>query len=341
MADWRLEAWTRTGSYLGTLPFRNMQGEIWWNKPKQLRFELPLYHPVVTRANVNPGKTEVRLFRNNTHRFTYVLWNATASSKEKKLTCDAESLESYLALRRNDTDLRYSVQAGGSIMWDLINRAQTGTDAALGFTQGTIQTAPNRTLSIMKSEGKMFDVLCSDLADDSSLGFDWEIDHLRKLQVYYPRPSVASRSRLEWGGVVTSYSVQVQGKYAANDIAVKGDGTIRSTPIVDTAKRAEYGLRQMFESNSNLITIAAANEYAQRLLNLHRDARETPQVVLRTDDVNPFDGDIWMGQTAPVIINDGWTQFNETMRCDGFQFTVGKHGNEIIVLYMADLREVS
>lgn len=336
-----MESWTRGGQYLATLPYRNMQGEFWWNQPKQLRFELPLHHPAITRTNVDPGKTEIRLFRDNVHKYTGPLWNATASSHDAKITCDSMSLESYLQVRRNDQDLRYSAQGGHLIMWDLINRAQTGTDAALGFVQGTLQAAPNRTISYLKNDTKMFDELTNDLAADTDTGFDWEIDHLRRLQIYYPRPSSVSKARLEWGGVVTGYSVQVQGLYEANNIVVKGDEKIMSTVVVDTAKRAEYGLRQYTEQNSGMKTVAAANDYASRLLRLRRDVRETPQVALRSPVVNPFDGDIYMGQTAPVIIDDGWTQFNEIMRCDGFQFTIGKHGSEIIVLYMTDLREVT
>jgi len=341
MPDWRVEAWTRAGAYLATLPVRNIQGEVWYNKPKQLRFEVPLYHPAVTRAAVDPGKSELRVFRDNVHRLTMVLWDATASSGDAQISCSAESLESYLGLRRLDQDLRYSAAPGGTIMWDLINRAQTGTDAALGFIQGTIQTAPNRTISYLKDDLNMYDQITSDLADDSSLGFDWEIDQLRRLQIYYPRPQAQSRARLEWGGVITGYSVQVQGKYEANNIVVKGNESIRSSAIIDTAKRSQYGLRQYADSNTDLMTVTTANEAATRLLNLRRDVRETPQVSLKTDLVNPWDGDIWMGQLAPLIINDGWTQFNQQMRCDGFQFTVSKQGSESIVLYMSDLREVT
>jgi len=341
MADFRLEARTRAGLYLATLPFRNLQGEFWRNRPKQIRFELPLHDPVVTRSNVDPGKTELQLFRNDTKVYTGVLWNVTASSGEGKLTCDSESLESYLGLRRIDQDLRYTAQTGGSIFWDLINRAQLGTDAALGFTTGTINVAPNRTVSFLKSDGNYYDEVLTEFADDSQLGFDWEIDQNRQLQVYYPRPQTPSRSRLIYGGVVTGYSLQVQGKYAANDVVIKGKDAIRSTPVIDTVRRAQYGLRQYIDSNSNLTTVAACNDQAQRTLNLRRDVRQTPQVSLRTQDLNPFNGDIWFGQTASVVINDDWTQFNQTMRMEGFQVTVGKHGNETIILYMTDMREVA
>jgi hypothetical protein len=340
MADFRLEARTRAGLYLATLPFRDLQGEWWRNKVKQLRFTLPLHHEVVTRTNVDPGKTEVQLFRNDVRIYTGPIWNATASSGDGTLQCDSESLESYLDLRRLDQDLRYSAQPGGSVMWDLINRAQTGTDAALGFTSGTIQTAPNRTVSWLKNDGNMYGTIVSEFADNTSVGFDWEIDDQRRLQVYYPRPSTASRSKLEYGGVVTGYSLQVQGKWAANDVVIKGDEAIRSTPVIDTGRRSSYGLRQYFESNTDLTTNTAANDYAQRVLNLHRDVRTTPQVSLRTTDLNPFNGDIWFGQTAPVVIADDWTQFNQTMRCEGWQLTAGKHGNETIILYMTDMREV-
>lgn len=339
-ANFRLEARKPDGTYLATLPARNIQGEWWWNKVKQLRFELPLYHNVVTRANVDPGKTEVQLYRNNVKIFTGPLWDVTASSGDAKLSCSCESIESYLDLRRIDTDLRYVSQAGDQVMWDLINRAQTGTDAALYITQGTLQAAPAQTATYLRSDAGFYGDAVSKLADDTSLGFDWEIDADRKLQIYYPRPQVASRSKLVYGQSVTAYSVQVQGKWEANDIVYRGDTGVRSDPVIDTAKRAEYGLRQLADNDNKVKLVATATQRAQRLLSLHRDVRETPSITLRAE-INPFEGDIWMGQTADVIINDYWAQYNQTMRLDGFQLSVGKQGSETVVLYMTDLREVS
>lgn len=340
VASFRLESHLRDGTYLATLPYRNIQGEWWRNKPKQLRFELPLYHPAVTRSNVDPGKTEIQLFRNNTKIFTGPLWDVTASSGDAKLSCTCEGLESYLGLRRLDSDLRYSNQAGQTIMWDLINRAQTGTDAALYFTQGTLQACPSRSVTYLKSDMNFFDDITSKFADDSTLGFDWEIDVDRKLQIWYPRPQVPSRSRLVYKQSITGYSVQAQGKWEANDIAYQGAEGIRSDPVIDTAKRAEYGLRQLADNDRDVVLAATCTQRAQRLLTLHRDIQETPSITLRSE-VNPFEGDIWFGQTAQVVIDDAWTQYNETMRLDGFQLSVGKQGNESVVLYMTDLREVS
>lgn len=339
MATYYMEARTRSGVYLGTLPFRNLQGEFWRNRPKQLRWDLPLYHPNVTRTSVDPGATEIWLLRNDVKVFVGPLWDATASSDERKITCSAESVESYLSLRRITNDLRYTGNRGATA-WDLINRAQTGTDAGLGIIQGTINTTPSLTTSYLKNDGTVILDAIDGLSNDSDTGFDWEIDVNRAFQVYYPRPAVASRVRLEWGGAIHRYSVQVMGKWEANDIFVKGKDKLRSQPVIDTAKRAYYGLRQRVESNTNITAQVQLNNYAQRLLSLHRDPREIPQVGLRTSSVNPFEGDIWYGQTAPVVIDDGWVTYDQTMRCDGFQLTVGKNGSEIFTLYMSDLRDV-
>lgn len=341
MADFRLEARTRGGSYLATLPVRNIQGEHWYNRPKQLRFELPLNNVNVTRQNLWPGLTEVQLFRNNTRIFTGPLWDATATSSNNTLACAAESIESYLGHRRIMADLRYTGAASATV-WDLINRTQTLTDGGLGITQGTVQVAPNVQVDYLISDGKYLLDCITELAELDASGFDWEINPDRQLNLWYPRPQIASRVKLEYGGAISGYSVQVLGHYEANDIFVKGKDALRSTsPIVDTAKRTEYGLRQLVGSNTGLTMLAQVNDYAQRLLALHRDPKEIPHITLRSTSVNPWDGDIGILQTAQVVIDDGWAQYNQTMRLNGFQYTIGKHGSESFNLYMADLREVA
>jgi hypothetical protein len=171
-------------------------------------------------------------------------------------------------------------------------------------------------------------------------GFDWEITANRVFNEYYPRLSGDARIRLEYGGNVSGYSVQVMGQYEANVVAVKGPNGIMSPTLVDTAKRTEYGLSHYVGSNTQLMSKTLMVGYVDMLLKQRRDARIVPQVSIRSSLVNPFEGDITYGQVAPLVIDDGWTQFNEPMRLSGFQLTVGKHSEETFVLYLNDLREV-
>jgi hypothetical protein len=310
------------------------------NKPKQLRWEMVNAGSGLSYSTFFPRKTEMWLYRNDILIFAGPVWNAVASSKENKISCDAQSVDSYLATRRIAADAKYTGTLG-STAWDLISDSQALTDGNLFITQGTLVAAgsPSASVTYAASEGKYIYDAIDDLSGGDS-GFDWEITANRVFNEYYPRLSGNARVRLEYGGNVTGYSLQVMGQYEANNVIVKGpDGTI-SAPVIDTAKRAEYGLSHYVGSNTGLSSQSLLNNYASMVLMQRRDARVIPQVSVRSSTINPFDGDITFGQVAPLIIDDGWAQFNDNMRCGGFQLTVGKHGEETFVLYMNDLREV-
>ena len=40
---------------------------------------------------------------------------------------------------------------------------------------------------------------------------------------------------------------------------------------------------------------------------------------------------------TPVVIDDGYTQYNNDLRCEGFQVSYGKSGNETFVLYTSEV----
>lgn len=340
MAEYRMESRTKSGLYLAPLPFRNLQGEFYMNKPKQIRFNIPMDDAAITYNTFYPRKTEVWIYRNDSLLFAGPLWNATASSKERSLSCDAQSIDAYLYTRRIDADIKYT-GTFGSTAWSLVTATQALTDGNLYVTQGTLVAggSPSGTVTYTKAEGKYIYDAIDDLAG-GDLGFDWEITANRVLNQYYPRIQTNARTRLEYGANVSSYSLQVMGQYEANNIIVKGPDNTLSTTVVDTAKRNEYGLSHYVGSNTGLKSVTLLNAYADQILKLRRDARIIPQVSIRASTINPFDGDLSYGQLVTLVIDDGWAQFNQTMRVGGFQVTVGKHFEETFVLYLNDLREV-
>lgn len=338
MANFVMESRTVAGSYLATLPFRNLQGEFFLSKPDQFRWELPLYHPSITRSTFFPGKTEMWLWRNGAKIFAGPLWDATANSGTKKITCAAEGLESYFDVRRISADTSLTGTLGDNA-WALIAASQAMTDGNLFITQGTTTGAISGTYKYAKDEGLYIGNVITDLSDGGA--FDWEITPARVFNIYTPRIGSRARVRLEYGGNVNNYSDQVMGKYEANDVLIKGPGTTVSQPTIDTVKRSEYGLRQFTDSNTAMKTQTLLNGYASRVLALRRDSREIPQIGVNTVGVNPLDGDITLGQISRLVINDGWVTYDQDMRMSGFQLTAGKHGEETFILYLSDLREIA
>lgn len=340
MAEFYLESRTRAGAYLMTLPFRDLQGEWFLSKPCQLRWSMPFRTDGLTTSNFYPGKTEIWLWRDGVKIFAGPLWDANPSSGDGQMSCASESIDSYLAFRRIVADTNFTNASRSDIAWNLINASQALTDGALNITRGTTIVTPNLTVKYKSAEGKYIYDAITDFAEDA-YGFEWNIDPDRKFNTYSKGAGTPSRIRLEYGGNVNSYSIQAMGKWARNDILVLGHQSVVSQPVIDTAKRAEYGLRHLVESNTGLTTQTQLNGYAQRLLYMHRDTRYVPQLTVRSDSVNPFKGDITYLATAPIQINDYWVQIDQVMQCSGWQLTVGKNGQETFNLYMQDLREVA
>ena len=342
MANFRLETRTRSGAYLATLRYSNLQGEMYkGNKWSAIRWDMSLEDTrELTYNELYPGKTEVWMFRDDVLKFAGPIWDANISTKEAKFSCRAEGLASYFDRRRIEAGWDSSLPLGQQA-WNIVAASQALTDGNLFITQGTSVSggAPSARIKFAASELKMVSDALADLSEGDN-GFDWEVTPNRVFNVYYPRLSGRANVRLEFGGNIRSYAVDINGKYAANNVVVQGADDSLSAAVVDTAKRAEYGLRHYVGSNTGLKSRAQLDAYATQLLSLRRDTRIIPQLSVAAEGVNPFNGDIDYGQVARTVINDGWVQYDIDMRCSGYQFTVDKHGIETFVLYLNDLREV-
>ena len=338
MPEYRLESRNRDGTYLATLPARNIQGESLLNKADNLRFELPLYHDDVKLTKFYPGKTEVVLLRDDVIVFQGPLWDATFSSERATVSCTAEGLESYLDVRRVDDDIDWTREQGQAC-WDLISDSQAKVQGELYLTKGTVQAGPTRTFVIRRAEGKYISDVIGDIADLSD-GFDWKIQHSdRKFRVWYPAKQDVSLARLEYSGAIRHYAVQLMGKYARNVILVQGPKNIIESAI-DTAARVEYGRRDYVDAFKDAVNRAEVTERAELVRKLRKKAKMVPNLSVPGDKVNAFDGELTWGQKVKVVIKDGPLDIDEEMRCIGFQFTIGNQGQESFNYYMNDLTEL-
>lgn len=340
-AVWRLESREMDGTYLAPIKFRNLQGEFYMNR-KQIRFEIPLSSSRLNYTTFFPRKHEIWGYRNDELVFAGPLWDVTASSKENKLSCYAAGIESYFDTRLASVVDRAYSNTLGNICWQLINSTQALTNGNVLVTRGLAVPgyAPSMTWKYSWKELATLTDVHNELAD-SDIGFDWEITPQRVYNQYWPRIMSNSNTRLEYGGNVTSFSLQAMGKYEANTVIVKGAEGIVSSWAIDTTKRSEFGLSHYSASETSIKSQALLNAHAAMLLKLRRDARMVPSLTMRSDVINPFAGDIKYGQIAPVVIDHYWAQVNQPMRLMGFQITVGKQGNETFNLYLSDMREVA
>lgn len=334
---------TRTGAYIGDVPFFNLQGEFRMNEPDEIRFkissqELIKYVDPVTQ--IEAGVTEVCLLRNNIKIFTGPIWTITSGSKSKYLNIMAQDVSSYLKERVIAADTKFTKKRFAYAAWKLIQDAQALTNGDLGITLGQdALTNPTGSWSYAKKSGiKIYDAI-SKLASGTN-GFDWEIDPDRQLNMYYPRLQPTSNITLEYGGSIRSYSVQQIGTLAANVVFVRGGNKLVSSTYVDADSQAKFGLRQYAPSDTTLKSKAKLEAYAKNVLNLRKNPQAIPELVVDSSKFNPFDDNVRYGTLLNTYIDDGWVQFSGIMRCSGFQLTVGKHGQETFVLYVNDTREI-
>lgn len=343
MADFILRLQYRDGTYIGEPPFFDLQGEFRMNEPDEIRFSLSsidLINYVDPVSQLKEGLTEAILLRDGVPIFTGPIWNITCTSNDKVLKCVAQDISSYLARRNIIAATKFTKKRFAYGAWKLIQNTQALSYGNLGITLGQdALTNPTGTWSYAGKSGKTVLNAISDLANGTN-GFDWEINPDRQLMMYYPRIQTPSLLKLEYGGNIKNYSVQGMGSYVANEVFGRGGNKVVSSTYSDMPSKAFYGLRQYAFSNSNVKSKSKLDGMARSQLNLRKNPRLIPQLTVDSEMVNPFEGDIWFGYLVNTVIDDGWVQFNGTMRCSGFQLTIGKHGDETFVLYINDTREI-
>lgn len=334
MADWRLESYDRHRKFLGVLPHSNLQGEFFGDKADQIRFDVPQHHEMVTPITLSAGINEIWAYRNDVLVYAGPLWDMTIN--DARISCTSEGLESYFELRRIQNDVAYNGNRT-TVAWDLIAKSQALPDSDLGIVQGTVDPAGAIAIRYWGSEGRIISETLADLSAEGE--FDFKITPNRQANFIYPKRQATSRSRLIFPGSIKNYSIQINGKWALNDIYVRGNGAF-VTPVIDTAKRAQYGSRQGTVTNSNLKSLTQLANYADEMIKLRRDSRWLPTITIDASIINPFDGDISYGDIVQVTIDDGWVAYDGPMRVAGWQVTVDKGGNESVNLYMNDMREI-
>lgn len=344
MANYSVRLHLRDGTYIGEPPFFDMQGEIRMNEPDAVRFSISgrdLSNYVTDVKLLKAGLTEVTVVRNNVAIFTGPIWGIDTTSNEQILKITARDISSYLAQRYIWADTKFTKTKYGDAAWKLIQATQALAYGDLGITlgQGTPTATTTGSFSYTKKSGVNILESVTKLGEGTT-GFDWEITPDRKMMMYYPRIQIPGNVILNYPGNVSKYSVQDVGTLIANDVMLKGSGSVVSSSYADIASKEKYGLRQYVGSDTSTSSATKLNSLAQTQLNLRKDSRVIPQLTVKSEYINPFNGDIAYGHLVYTRIDDGWVQFDGIMRCSGFQFTVSKHGSETFVLYINDTREI-
>lgn len=337
MAEYIIESRSKTGTYLAHLPFRDLQGEFGYNKADEVRFTMALPHlNELTENDIYPAKTEIWVIRNGVKVFCGPLWDLHISSSNNQVSLMAQDISSYFE-KRQLTTARQLTGTYGSMAWTLISETQSRTNGNLSITRGTQVPANGPSASKYKiKSATMLDVALEELYDGSN-GFDWTITPDRVYHQYYPRLRTRAKVRLEYRGNIKSYADAIQGKYIGNSVRTIGKDGLLSDFAINSNSQTIFGLMDFVGEQTGLSNKGLLNEHNARTLERRSAPYRDPTIVLNSEMLNPFEGDIGFGQIATVVIEDGFVQYNKDMLCKGFQLHYSKSGSETFTLYMNEV----
>lgn len=338
MAEYVIESRTMNNVFLTSLPFKDLQGEIMLSKPSAMRFTVPWSAVDFSTDEMEEGRTEIQIYRNGVKIYTGPVWDIDISTNENTFKVTSEDISSYFDLRQLESAVKYSMTYG-DMAWNLINSTQNLPNGNLYITRGSTTGAGSPAGTVTFKNAEYLSDQINSVAD-GTFGFDWLITPERVFNQYYPRISSRANVALSFPGNIKSYSVNRQGKYLRNKIRTVGPNGTLSSWAVDNTSLAKYGVRHYSESQTSLTSANALNAFNGQMLAQRRYTKVVSNIVIRSDLVNPFEGDITLGQVTKVSIEDKFNKIDTDMRLVGFQLTVGKQGNETFNLYFNDLREV-
>lgn len=336
---YRIEARDPDGNFYAQLDYRDLQFEVMLNKPSGFRFKVPLREGL-TKQVLEAGKHEAWIYRDDVLVKAGPIWNCTPNSNDNDINCDGSDLLDYFDVLRIDAYVRYAAMDQFDIVADLIATAQAQTDGDYGIISSLGQSGIVINREYKDTEGKYVLEAIQDIAAEDT-GFDfWVSPTTRRFEAAYPRLSRNIGLRLEYPNAIRTYSVNYFGKWHRNDVLVLGPYN-RVSRAISTDARAYYKLRQLTESYTDAPDPTALAARASYIRDLRTAPKVSPIISLESSYLNVFDpATIRMGDMITTVIDDGYVQVNELLRLIGFQVTVGRQGQESVVLYFNDNREV-
>lgn len=339
MAHYWLETKLIDGTFIQKIPFYNLQFEVGFNGPTGIRWNSPLYDSRINQTTLQAGLHEVWVLRDGVVVAAGPIWDVSVSTDSKALTCSAQTLEDYLDVRLI-RDIDYTTTDQVNIAWDLINTSQGYTSGWMNLYVGTLGTGITRSISWKTYDAKY---ILEAIQDFSQLddGFDfWISPNNRQFNAIYPRPATNRGLHLSYPQHISSYAMVVQGKYTRNRVVVQGPDPAYVVGV-NTTNLAKYGLREYADALKDADTSDDLTEYTDHTVAMRSDVSAYPTIVLRSQIINIFDTTrIQYGDLIKVTILDGYITVDQLYRYKGAQVTVNKSGDETIVLYLQDQREL-
>ena len=224
------------------------------------------------------GTREIRIEKNGVSIYVGVLTDSTIGKDDKgllRIEVASVGFANLLNKRRTDDYRQFVSTDAGMIAWTLIDESQLSDVpySDLGITQGLIQSSVNRDRTF-----RFYNILEAifKMSNENLLnGFDYEVDNLKKFNVFYPqkgsqRPDIF----IDIGNIISWRFKKPLILNLTNQVYVLGEGqedslvwVKRTSPV---AYSAAFGLLEDVLSERDTGTTANLNDKGDKFLNDHQ-----------------------------------------------------------------------
>lgn len=283
-------------------------------------------------------ETDLVVYLNGTKRFRGRIGPTSDDVGEHAHSLQLAALDYRAVLDRRlivegDT-LAFAAVDQGTIAWNLIQTTQAKAGGNAGITLGTgTPTGVVRTKTF--EAGKPIGEAIVQLGDLLN-GFDWEIDPLLKLNVFYPNRGTVQPFVLDYGGTVNRARRAFDPGSFSNVTRSTGTQALnaenRVTAGIAADPKGRFESQHGFPDVLEQVTLAAKADFVQ-----------SGRSVLRPSwavDLKPGawqdPAQLWVGDTARLVVRSGRLAVNELQRVLSMAFTIGPNGDEKIAVVLGD-----
>ena len=312
---------------------------LYLNKSGDASFSLNPLDPKATGDSLLLGNKELYIYR-----YGVLVWggeltyrNTTVDDKSGKVTVNAKGFFDLLSKKivgSPSSPLTYSATDLSDIAWDVIDTAQTGTNADLGIDQGSLAVSrdADRTIDDFKTVKDVIEGLSNLRVAD---GIDFDIDENKQFSTYYPQKgAILEDVVFEWGVNIVSFQEVQDSTDMANQVIVLGEGqgsemltATRDSSIADI--QSTYKIRQKTISHKDVSIQATLEEHGDKEL----EKKQTQQQILTfktKGNLAPEYGAYKIGDQVRVKIDHGIVQIDSYYRIVGIKVKIGDGDTEEI-----------
>lgn len=309
---------------------------------------MPLTHTQATRANLEPGQREIRIYRDSTLVWGGVLWKTAINVKTYELRLYGEGYLSWLRRRIVEDDtVKYDTDQG-DIAWYLINYSQV-THGTFNITDGHIDTGilvdrvfcatdfPNigEALQELTEMDDSFDMWITPAITDSSN---------KVFKTPTPSGGAARRGSDLSGSIVLNQNNSQTLEYTidASEVAnrIWGVGTGECNPPQFEASAAasitNFGELHAVAEFDDLDHLPSVEAHTREEIRIRKSARHQATVKIYEPDITWSSFDI--GDIISLSSNRGYANETLDMRCLSFEVDVTSPD---IVFYTVTLDSVT